>query len=158
MTNVLESLTNDPSVKQAVLAGIEARRASLQEQLAELDEAEKSLSGDEGAKRRGRPKGSGKGRPRGKRTGPSQRQQILTLLADNKEGLRAGDLGEKTGIDSKVLQTTLSVMRSKHKEIKVSGKSKRDGGLGFVYAITKAGVASQKAAEEKAAEKAAAAE
>lgn len=146
---LIQSLTTDPAVKQALLDSINAKRAELEAQLAELDAAEAEL----GAKSK-----SPKGRPRGKRTGPSQRQKILTVLAENKGGLKARELVEKTGIDSKVLQTTLSNMKSKYSEIKTSGKSKKAGGDGFVYAITRKGISSQKDAAAKAAEKAAAAE
>ena len=145
---LLQSLTSEPSVKQALLASINEKRAGLNAQLAELDAAAAEL-------------GSGsapKGRPRGPRTGPTQRQQILEVLAENKAGLRAREIASMTGIDTKVIQTTISTMRKKHEEVKAGGTAKRDGGEGFVYSITSKGKASLKEAVAKAAAKAAAAD
>ncbi len=155
-TNLLQSIVADPSVRDAINAQFEAKRADIQAQLAELDSAQASLfDGAEAAPaptKRGRPKGStnkpkdasdagsasSKGRPRGKRTGPSQRQQVIAVLAKHKNGLRSGELAEKTGISSKVLQTLLSVMKSKHNEIKTTGKARNKGGgsQGFTYFLT----------------------
>lgn len=146
--NVIESLASNPAVKEVMLAQISTRQAELQAELSELEAAATSLNGDEAPeapKKRGRPAksaGAPKGRPKGKRTGPSQRVQVLTLIAKSKSGLKFEEICEKSKIDKQVLHTLLSVMKNKSNLVKTSGKSRKQKGDGFTYSITKAGTAS----------------